>query len=136
MKQLAFAIATGATLCTGSAVAQSADIGQELYSQYCATCHGSDGSGAGPLTEIMLEKPSDLTTLSAMNPSNKGEFPMLKVLHIIDGRTGLRGHGGPMPTYGAIFQSDMAEQMGDLGAVIETRGRILSLALYLESIQQ
>ena len=43
-----------------ASLAQDAGIGKSLFNQYCATCHGVDGGGAGPLTEIMLEKPADL----------------------------------------------------------------------------
>lgn len=118
------------------AQAQDADIGQALYEQYCATCHGMDGAGKGPLTEIMLDKPSDLRKLAANNEASPGEYPMLKVIHIIDGRTGIRAHGGPMPTYGNIFMAETEGEMEKVGAVLETRGRILSLATYLESIQE
>ena len=41
---------------------QNVEIGKDLYDQYCATCHGADGGGSGPLTEIMLEKPSESRT--------------------------------------------------------------------------
>lgn len=119
-----------------AAQAQSSGVGHELYNQYCATCHGADGAGAGPLTEIMLEKPADLRKLAADNAASPGEFPMLRVIHVIDGRTGLRAHGGPMPTYGDIFMTEAEDDMEKMGAVLETRGRILSLALYLESIQE
>jgi mono/diheme cytochrome c family protein len=122
-----------AALGGGSAAAQSADVGHDIYMQYCATCHGEAFDGRGPLTELMTVQVADLTQLSA---NNDGAFPMLKVIHIIDGRTGLRGHGGPMPTYGRIFTDETAGEIGNYGAVLATRGRILSLALYLESIQK
>ena len=118
-----------------SVSAQDLDHGQEIFQQYCATCHGLDGKGSGPLTELMLEKPGDLTLLSANNETEPGAFPMLRIIHVIDGRTGVRAHGGPMPTYGDIFMSEAADR-GRTGSVLETRGRILSLAMYLESIQQ
>lgn len=73
----------------------------------------------------------DLTGLAARND---GEFPMLQVIHIVDGRTGLRAHGGPMPVYGALF--DAEAEAGPYGGPLYTRGKILSLAYYLESIQQ
>ncbi len=60
---------------------------------------------------------------------------MLRVLHVIDGRSGLRAHGGSMPTYGQIFMEGAMDEMENMGAVLETRGRVLSLAMYLESIQ-
>jgi mono/diheme cytochrome c family protein len=116
--------------------AQDAGIGETIYNQYCSTCHGADGAGAGPLTELLLEKPADLRKLAADNAASPGEFPMLRVIHIIDGRTGLRAHGGSMPTYGEIFMAEAIDEREQMGAVLETRGRILSLAMYLESIQE
>jgi mono/diheme cytochrome c family protein len=136
MKTMLASFSIGLCLVAGAIHAQEADIGEELYNQYCATCHGSDGAGQGPLTELMLEKPSDLTELAANNEAEPGIFPMLRVIHVIDGRTGIRAHGGPMPTYGDIFTAEVADQMGGYGAVLETRGRVLSLAMYLESIQK
>ena len=127
------ALAAAALLCGGAAFAQSADIGERIYMQYCATCHGEAADGTGPLTELMTVKVPDLTQLSA---ANDGEFPMLKVIHIIDGRTGLRGHGGPMPTYGDIFAAELPGDVGPYTTSVATRGRVLSLALYLESIQK
>lgn len=101
------------TLCGTGASAQQADVGQDLFEQYCATCHGLSGAGDGPLTVYLTEKVSDLTILAE---NNDGAFPMLKVIHIIDGRTGLRGHGGPMPTYGDIFEAEERSGMeGDYG---------------------
>ena len=118
------------------ASAQDAGIGQSLYNQYCSTCHGVTGDGKGPLTEFITEMPTDLRKMAAENPAEPGVFPMLKVLHIIDGRTGLRAHGGSMPTFGAVFMADALDEKEEMGAVLETRGRILSLAMYLESIQE
>ncbi len=114
------------------AAAQDADVGKTTYQQYCATCHGVDGDGGGPLTEYISALVPDLTTLAA---SNDGEFPMLEVLHVIDGRTGLRGHGGPMPVYGALFDQESASGT-PYGDILYTRGRLLSIAYYLESIQK
>lgn len=129
-------ILSAAALCVPFAAAAQDTVGKQLYDQYCATCHGLDGAGTGPLTEIMLDKPSDLRKLAANNEAEPGVFPMLKVIHIIDGRTGLRAHGGPMPTYGDVFMAETIDEMEKVGAVLETRGRILSLATYLESMQE
>ena len=111
---------------------QADDAGMTSFQQYCATCHGVDAKGAGPLTDLLTEKVPDLTGLSARND---GVFPMLDVLHIIDGRTGLRGHGGPMPVYGALFDAEVGAG-DDFGPILYTRGKILSIAMYLEGIQQ
>lgn len=132
MRKSVFTMTTVALVATASiGFAQDAEPGQMAFEQYCATCHGMDGAGAGPLTELLTAAVPDLTGLSARND---GVFPMLEVLHIIDGRTGLRGHGGPMPVYGAVF--DENANAGPYGGPIYTRGRILSLAYYLETLQK
>ena len=133
MKQKVLRTVFATALFAGSlATVSNADVGQATYEQYCATCHGMDATGGGPLTEIMTTSVPDLTMLSGMN---EGKFPMLDVIHVIDGRTGLRAHGGPMPVYGAIFD-DESPSGSEYGDVLFTRGKILSIAYYLESLQQ
>ena len=118
-------------LVVASAISAPAEeIGEATFQQYCATCHGLDAKGEGPLTELLLEKVPDLTVLTQ---ENDGKFPMLDVIHIVDGRTGVRAHGGPMPVYGRIFSAEAADH-GTYSAVMEARGRILSIAYYLESL--
>jgi mono/diheme cytochrome c family protein len=124
-------IAAGLFALSGTLGFAEEPMGEAVYTQYCATCHGASGTGDGPLTEMITATVPDLTTISA---EHDGEFPMLKVIHIIDGRTGLRGHGGPMPTYGAVFAAESFD--AEFGSVIYTRAKILSLAYFLESIQQ
>ncbi|NNU80686.1 cytochrome c [Halovulum dunhuangense] len=115
------------------ALAQDHSVGRDNYIEYCASCHGSNGKGGGPLAELITVAPPDLTTLSQRN---EGAFPMLQVIHIIDGRTGVRAHGGPMPVYGAVFDAQAAAGSGSYGSVLETRGRVLAVADFLESIQE
>ncbi|WP_347311868.1 c-type cytochrome [Defluviimonas sp. SAOS-178_SWC] len=122
----------GFGLLAGSAVAQDTDIGAHLYADYCAACHGASGKGDGDMANLMTIPAPNLTLLAT---NNDGEFPMLKVIHVIDGRTGLRGHGAPMPVFGRVFASDPGPA-NPYGSVLEVRGRVLSLAMYLESIQQ
>lgn len=109
------------------------DIGQQLYTNYCATCHGATGHGNGVVAEFLTVPVPDLTTIAARND---GAFPMLAVIHIIDGRTGVRPHGDRMPVWGDAFSETVDPGTTGYGSVIETRGRVMSLALYLESIQQ
>lgn len=109
-------------------------VGEKLFTQYCAGCHGADAKGTGPMAEYLTVAPSDLTTLSARND---GAFPMLKVIHIIDGRSGLRAHGGPMPLFGDLFMAETDDGVErSYNEALETRGRVLSLATYLEALQQ
>jgi hypothetical protein len=110
------------------------EMGRSDYMDGCAGCHGESGMGQGPLAGLLNIAVPDLTHLSARND---GEFPMLDVIHTIDGRTGLAAHGGPMPIWGTIFKSHaLGESAMFGGAEAITRGRILSIAYYLESIQQ
>ena len=118
---------------SGSVAAQDADIGAGLFADYCSACHGASGKGDGDMANLMTIPAPNLTTLST---GNDGEFPMLRVIHTIDGRTGIRAHGGPMPVFGRVFTSPDEGPANPYGSVLEVRGRVLSLAMYLESIQQ
>lgn len=115
------------------AFADEVDIGARLYQESCSGCHGATGMGGGELTDLLSIQPPALTGLSA---AHDGVFPMLDIIHIIDGRSGMRAHGGPMPIFGSLYSASSVTAGTDYGSVIEVRGRILSLALYLESIQQ
>lgn len=108
------------------------ESGQRLYQDGCATCHGAAAMGEGPLAEFMSVRVPNLQELSK---NNDGVFPMLDVIQIIDGRTGVRAHGSGMPVWGSQFKAEVLEDAGIYGSEIYARGKILSLAYYLESIQ-
>ncbi|MEE4120926.1 MAG: cytochrome c, partial [Paracoccaceae bacterium] len=115
-----------------AAFAQSS-AGLEEYIQACASCHGLAGHGDGPLAEYMTVEVPDLTQISI---ANDGEFPMYHVISIIDGRTGVRGHGSQMPVWGQRYQIEATPEAGEYGAELIVRGRILALAQHLEAIQE
>ncbi|EAU43947.1 c-type cytochrome [Salipiger bermudensis] len=108
------------------------EAGKIEYMNHCAACHGESAVGDGPLAELMTVPVPDLTQVSAQND---GVFPMLEMIQVVDGRTGIRGHGYPMPVWGARFKSEVEGDIGAYASEIVVRGRILSLAYYLESIQ-
>lgn len=121
-------------LCTHApAFAEEVDIGARLYQESCSGCHGATGKGGGELSKLLNIETPALTGLAA---ANDGVFPMLNVIHIIDGRSGVRGHGGPMPIFGSLYSASSVTAGSDYGSVVEVRGRILSLAMYLEAIQE
>lgn len=124
---------TALGLTVGVAAAQDAEIGKSLYDDYCAACHGANAQGDGDMANLMTIPAPNLTLLAN---KNDGEFPMLQVLHIIDGRTGVRAHGGAMPVFGRVFASSEMGPANPYGSVLEVRGRVLSLAMYLESLQK
>ena len=42
--------------------------GQQMFGQYCASCHGESGKGDGPGGANLTIKPQDLTVGAVMNP--------------------------------------------------------------------
>ncbi|MBS9717434.1 c-type cytochrome [Pseudohalocynthiibacter aestuariivivens] len=129
-------IATAFLIASGMALAGSAGAdegGMNEYMQSCSGCHGPNALGDGEMAEFMTIKVPDLTMLKQ---GNDGVFPMLRVIHSIDGRTGVRGHGTEMPIWGLQYKDAVMEDAGVYGAETIIRGRVLSIAYYLESIQQ
>lgn len=117
---------------TGAVLAD--DAGKDEYMTYCATCHGAMAVGDGPMAEFMSVKMPDLTRIAE---GNDGNFPVLDVVHVVDGRTGVMAHGAEMPVWGDQFSAEANGGMeGDYSDVYEVRGRILSLVYYIESIQK
>jgi len=100
--------------------------GPALYKSYCASCHGLDGKGNGPMAKSLKVAPADLTHIAARN---SGVFPLARVSRIIAGEGLTSGHGNSeMPVWGPIFSRVESDQ--DLGRV-----RIDNLARYLRDVQ-
>jgi mono/diheme cytochrome c family protein len=114
---------------TGSQATNAEPLtGKQLYSSYCALCHGSDGKGGGPFSPQLKVWPPDLTQMAK---KNHGVFPQMRVTEAIDGEFGKPSHGSAeMPIWGPVFRS-MAHGHNDSAQV-----RIKSLVKYLESIQE
>ena len=109
--------------------------GRVTYRVYCINCHGAKAKGDGTLAEMLTTKPSDLTQ---MKTSNDGSFPADQVRDVIDGRTGVRGHGmKEMPVWGDVFQTSSLEPSGsDESGEERSKRKVHELVLYLESIQE
>jgi len=102
--------------------------GAYSFRTYCASCHGVDGRGEGPLTDSLRFTPPDLTLIAKRNG---GEFPTEKVVRIVDGRNPVKGHGGPdMPIWGDAFRN--AETGYDDAAA---RAKIRGVVEYLKTLQ-
>jgi len=114
--------------------ADEIETGRELYLSRCASCHGPLALGDGPMAAMLIIPVPDLTGLRARND---GVFPRVEVVRTIDGRAPLAGHGGggPMPVFGPILGGGSAVLDGSDGLMIETRGDVVSIARYLETIQ-
>lgn len=115
-----------------TAEAQDTRKGAALFKEHCATCHGVDAQGDGPMAGVLMIKPGDLTLLQA---DNDGVFPMERVARRIDGRDPLVSHGSPMPVYGHFFEGEDASIKVPSGQPILTSQPIVDLLIYLESLQ-
>lgn len=134
--RLGAATFAAALALAGAAVAEAPGdfaAGAREYQIACAGCHGAQGEGNGPYAELLKAGAPALTGLAA---AHGGKFPLLDVFMAIDGRSGVRGHGGDMPIWGARFKAEMGEDFGPYGAEIQARARILELVFYLQSIQK
>ena len=105
--------------------------GAQLYGQYCASCHGTSGTGDGPGAASLATPPADLTTLSQRAG---GQFDEGAVMAKIDGREEVAAHGSrEMPVWGAIFEGDVPGQTRAFHlALLQTR----ALTEYVASIQE
>jgi mono/diheme cytochrome c family protein len=82
----------------------SASSGKEMFTQYCAPCHGVDGAGNG-LAASARTQPTNLTQLGK---KHDGKYPANTVAGVLKfGSGGANpGHGSAdMPIRGALLQT-------------------------------
>lgn len=118
------------TACRNSEPKEAAIAGGRAdFQAYCASCHGRDGKGNGPVADRLKTRPADLTQLSK---KFDGVFPSEYVLRTIDGRQEIMAHGSrTMPVWGKIWRSE-----DDPQSEIETQRILTELLSYIESIQE
>jgi len=125
------AVILGLCVLPGVSLAQQANPGKADYVRYCASCHGTTGKGDGPVANLLVVKPTDLTLLAKQN---NGTFPALRVERAIDGRDSIKGHGdSEMPVWG-----ERMKRASNPGNPRETtiRCRICQVVGYIKSIQE
>ena len=129
----------------GAALAEDLDIGKSEFQSSCASCHGADGKGKGPVGELLKIPPPDLTMLAR---NNNGVFPTNAVYETIFGSKTIPAHGTrEMPIWGERFNPiinlphsvdpsywTMAGPEQNPEVVVRTR--ILAVIDYLNHIQQ
>jgi mono/diheme cytochrome c family protein len=104
--------------------------GQELFREYCASCHGVDARGGGPVASSLSVPPPDLTKLGEKFGR---PLPVARMEEFIDGRSMVTAHGrSDMPVWGRDLYHDVP-----LNAATElnTRSTIRLIIGYLDSIQ-
>jgi mono/diheme cytochrome c family protein len=103
-------------------------VGHDLFEFYCATCHGRDGKGGGPVVSALKTPPPDLTLLARRHG---GAFPRQRVEAFVtnDGGVLATAHGtSEMPVWGPVFRGlDPSDTL--------TKVRISNVVDYLDSIQ-
>ena len=132
---LGMAVTLAMAMAGGEARAQETpeamDPGHDAYLQYCASCHGPDGEGNGPLAAELKKAPADLTRLSERFGS---PLRAQELLERVDGRDMARAHGSrEMPVWGRKLTS-----LAPPGAGTETqaRGTMRIIIDWLASIQK
>jgi mono/diheme cytochrome c family protein len=101
--------------------------GKEMFVQYCAACHGTDGKGAGPAAPSLKAAPTDLTQLTK---KHDGKYPSNQVASALKFGNGAGAHGSAeMPVWGPLFQS--LDKYHD--SVVQQR--ISNLVGYIETLQ-
>lgn len=115
-----------------TAFSQDAAQGEAIFQFHCATCHGLEATGNGPMAAALLVQPTDLTKLTLRND---GQFPITRVIKRIDGRDPLVSHGSSMPIFGDFFEGYDVALKTETGQPIMTSKPIIDLMAYLESLQ-
>jgi mono/diheme cytochrome c family protein len=105
----------------------SATSGKEMFTSYCAPCHGVDGRGHGSVASSLKTAPPDLTVLSK---NNHGVFPDTHIATVLDFGVVVPSHGtAEMPVWGPI--------LGKMNTanVLDKQLRISNLDRYIQGMQ-
>ncbi len=75
--------------------------GKQMFTNYCAPCHGVDGRGHGPAADALKIQPTDLT---GMCKKNHGRFPDTHIVTVLQFGAEVPAHGSAeMPVWGPIL---------------------------------
>ncbi len=116
-----------------AAWAEDVEIGQRLFTDHCAVCHGMGAAGDGPMASVLSVRPANLTLLSA---ENGGVFPVDRVVRRIDGTTEVLAHGGPMPLFGLILEGPSDVILAPDGSEVIAPEAIVDIAAWLQTVQK
>jgi mono/diheme cytochrome c family protein len=120
-----------ATIAEENADAASLALGEALFMERCAACHGADAKGDGPAAGALKVPPANLTEISKRAG---GTFPSARIVEMITYGGNIAAHGsGPMPVWGLVFSQEGGR--GKIGAA-RSRQSIIALKRYLETIQK
>jgi mono/diheme cytochrome c family protein len=138
---------TGAALAASTLMVQSSawamddaamlQLGKDEFMASCASCHGVDAKGSGPVAAALNPKPSDLTKIAVRY---NGNFPGDAIYQFVDGQKMIGPHGDrAMPVWGYRYLADALERAHEVPHDVDPNAlvhdRIAGLVKYLESIQ-
>lgn len=124
------ATAAGCASNSREVLPPSGESGAALYRLNCASCHGAEGRGDGPVAKSMAVTVPDLTRIAGRHG---GSFPKEEVARIIDGLSPLAAHGSrQMPVWGYEF---FDPRLDDEAAIALANERVNRLVEFLASIQ-
>jgi hypothetical protein len=127
-----FIISAALAYCgTAGAQAFGEYSGEETFLRFCASCHGEQGMGDGPIARAI---PITVPNLTTLRQRLGDDFPENTLRRIIDGREAVIFHGTRyMPVWGYEF---WVEEGADDEASERVEIIIRNLIDYIESIQQ
>jgi mono/diheme cytochrome c family protein len=103
--------------------------GHRYFVRYCASCHGTDALGDGPVAKSLVTPPANLRKLADKYGL---PLPAHKIAEMIDGRDTARAHGShEMPVWGEKLYELGHGERGEYG-IGEVIGKIIA---YLNTIQ-
>ena len=99
--------------------------GRDNFTAYCASCHGNDGKGNGPVAAALKMPVPDLTTIAR----RAGRFDAVAIERVIAGDDRMpAAHGSmDMPVWGPIFKSVGSNSTATL--------RLRNLVKHVQSMQ-
>lgn len=103
--------------------------GRNYFLRYCASCHGVNGTGDGPVTKALSRPP---TNLRLLGDKYGIPLPAARLARTIDGRDEISAHGTrEMPVWGEKLYETGEGTRGEFG-IGEVIGKIIA---YLNTIQ-
>jgi hypothetical protein len=140
-----FIVASLAAGFAAAAQAEDFDVGKSEFQASCASCHGADAKGKGPVSDLLKTPPPDLTMLAR---NNNGVFPTNAVYETVYGSKTIPTHGTrEMPIWGERFNpivnlphsvdpSYWTMAGPEQSPEVVVRKRILAVIDYLGRVQQ
>lgn len=113
------------------------DLGKLEFTDNCASCHGVEGKGNGPLVWLLQKSPPDLTQLAK---KNGGVLPVNRMYAVIEGSAAVPSHGTrDMPIWGREYRIEEGQRLREARGLYEpaevVRARILTLIEYISRLQ-